>query len=73
MKLGDIVKVTWDDHTFVYGDELFKAVASRAVTIGKLVQKDKSGLVVSLTNSGDRPHELQFIDRRMIVKAKKLS
>ena len=72
MKTGSLVCAVWDDHSFVFGDEVNKARACKMVTAGYLVRDDAEGVVIALTVADGVPHDLQFIDRRMLLSLEKV-
>jgi len=72
MKVGDIVEVTWDDHSFDFG-ELGRPKIVGMTTVGFLAFEDEEKVCVALTRREDGEYaEVQTIDRRMLHRVKRL-
>jgi hypothetical protein len=61
-----IVEVHWEDHAFGYGDQ--RPERAEVFTCGYLVEETDEHVLLALSLSDGRPHEMQLIDKRMLVK-----
>lgn len=66
MKTPKVVEVTWQDHTFTFGDGI--PSLSEARTVGYLLRDDEDAIIVCLSLTDGRPNETQYIDKRMWVR-----
>ena len=70
MKFGDIVRVSWDDHSFTFGDG--RPALAKVKTCGYFVEETDEYVAVALSIVDGKANDTQLIDKRMLRKVKKV-